>query len=169
MAFFVAVPQLVRGPLQRNLRGKSMVQVHPVTPLIKVISMSKGVNKVILLGTLGKDPECKIVGNGTHVANISMATSEKFKDKTGEYVEKTEWHNVTFFGKLAEVVGGYLIKGSQCYVEGKLTTEKWQDKDTGKDRFATKIIASSMQMLGGKGNKESKSEITYAQDDGIPY
>jgi len=118
----------------------------------------RGVNKVILVGSLGKDPETRYTPSGSAVTNISIATSEKWKDKnTGEKQEKTEWHNVVFFGRLAEISGEYLKKGSQCYVEGSLTTEKWQDK-SGNDRYTTKIKANEMQMLGGKNNSEPSQQ-----------
>ena len=108
------------------------------------------VNKVILVGHLGRDPEVRYTSDNATIANVSIATSETWKDKSGEKQEKTEWHRVTFFGKLADVVGQYLVKGSQVYVEGRLQTRKWQDKD-GQDRYTTEIIADRMQMLGGKG------------------
>ena len=113
--------------------------------------MARGVNKVILVGNLGKDPEVRYMPNGDAVANATLATSESWKDKTtGEQQERTEWHNVVFYKRLAEVVGEYLKKGSQIYVEGSIRTRKWQDKETGKDRYTTEIIASEMQMLGSK-------------------
>ena len=115
------------------------------------------VNKVILIGNLGKDPEVKAMSNGKAVANITLATSESWKDKTtGEKQERTEWHRVTFYDKLAEIVGKYLVKGSSIYVEGKLQTRKWQDKE-GKERYTTEIVAHDMTMLGGKG-ATSKSD-----------
>lgn len=121
--------------------------------------MSKGVNKVILIGTLGKDPEVRYMPNGNAVANVSLATSETWKDKnTGEMQEKTEWHRVVFFRRLAEVVGEYMKKGSKMYIEGKLQTRKWEDKD-GNNRYITEIVADQMQMLdskksgGGSGSK----------------
>lgn len=107
------------------------------------------VNKVILVGRLGKDPETRYMTNGEAVTNVTLATSENWKDKSGEKQEKTEWHNVVFYRRLAEVAGEYLKKGSMIYVEGKITTEKWQDKE-GKDRYTTKIIANEMQMLSSK-------------------
>lgn len=120
--------------------------------------MARGVNKVIILGNLGKDPEIRHTANGKAVASFSIATSEKWLDKsTGEKVEKTEWHNCTAFDKLAEIVEKYLIKGSKVYVEGKLQTDKWTDK-TGQDRYTTKIVVASMQMLDGK---KDNSESTY--------
>jgi single-strand DNA-binding protein len=107
------------------------------------------VNKVILIGNLGKDPDIRYMPNGEAVANITLATSETWKDKTGAKQEKTEWHRVTFYRKLAEIVGEYLKKGSSVYVEGRLETRKWTDK-TGADRYTTEIIANEMRMLGSK-------------------
>jgi single-strand DNA-binding protein len=113
--------------------------------------MARGVNKVILIGNLGKDPETRYMPSGSAVANVTVATSESWKDKqSGEAKERTEWHNVVFFNKLAEIAGQYLKKGSQVYVEGSLRTRKWQDKD-GHDRYTTEIVADNMQMLGGRG------------------
>ena len=112
---------------------------------------SRGVNKVILVGNLGKDPEVKYMPNGNAVANITVATSETWKDKqTGEQKENTEWHRVTFYRRLAEIAGEYLKKGSKVYLEGKLQTRKWQGQD-GQDRYTTEIIASEMQMLDSRG------------------
>ena len=113
--------------------------------------MARGVNKVILVGNLGADPEVKYMPSGSAVANVSVATSESWKDReSGEPRERTEWHRVVFFDRLAEVVGEYLRKGSQVYVEGRLQTRKWQDRD-GNDRYTTEIRADNMQMLGGRG------------------
>jgi len=113
--------------------------------------MARGVNKVILVGNLGKDPDIRYTPGGAAVASFSVATTESWKDKqTGEKVEKTEWHNITAFGKLAEICGEYLKKGSQVYVEGRIQTDKYQDKQTGQDRYSTKIIINDMQMLGGR-------------------
>ncbi|MBI5625782.1 MAG: single-stranded DNA-binding protein [Nitrosomonadales bacterium] len=109
------------------------------------------VNKVILIGHLGKDPEVRYMPSGEAVANVTLATSETWKDKNGEKQEKTEWHNIVFFKRLAEIAGEYLKKGSQVYVEGRITTEKWQDKE-GKDRYTTKIIANEMKMLDKKSS-----------------
>ncbi|MDC9594795.1 single-stranded DNA-binding protein SSB1 [Xenorhabdus sp. IM139775] len=116
---------------------------------------SRGVNKVILVGNLGQDPEVRYMPNGGAVANITLATSESWRDKqTGEMREKTEWHRVVIFGKLAEVAGEYLRKGSQVYIEGALQTRKWQDQG-GQDRYTTEVVVNpiggSMQMLGGRG------------------
>ena len=107
------------------------------------------VNKVILVGRLGKDPETRYMTNGEAVTNVSLATSENYKDKNGEKVEKTEWHNLTFYRRLAEIAGEYLKKGAHIYVEGKIQTRKWQDKE-GKDRYTTEIIVNELHMLGGK-------------------
>ncbi|MBT3888484.1 MAG: single-stranded DNA-binding protein [Nitrosomonadaceae bacterium] len=122
------------------------------------------VNKVILIGNLGKDPDIRYMPNGEAVANITLATSETWKDKTGAKQEKTEWHRVTFYRKLAEIEGEYLKKGNSVYVEGRLETRKWTDK-TGTDRYTTEIIANEMRMLGSKsgassfegGNKNNKT------------
>lgn len=112
--------------------------------------MARGVNKVILVGNLGADPETKYTAGGTAITNISIATSESWKDKqTGENQERTEWHRVVFFNRLAEVAGEYLRKGSQVYVEGKLRTRKWQDQN-GQDRYTTEIVGNEMQMLGSR-------------------
>ena len=107
------------------------------------------VNKVILIGNLGRDPETRYMPDGGAITNISIATTEVWKDKQGEKQEKTEWHRVAFFGKLAEIAGEYLKKGSQVYVEGRLQTRKWQDKD-GADKYTTEIVANAMQMLGSR-------------------
>ncbi len=113
--------------------------------------MARGVNKVILIGNLGADPETRAMPSGTTVANLRVATSESWRDKqTGEQQERTEWHRVALFGRLAEVAGEYLRKGSQVYIEGSLRTRKWQDKE-GKDRYSTEIIGNDLQMLGGRG------------------
>ena len=113
--------------------------------------MARGVNKVILVGNLGNDPEVRYSSNGAAIANISIATTESWKDKsTGEKQEKTEWHRVVMFNRLGEIAGEYLKKGSQVYIEGRLQTRKWQDK-SGQDRYTTEIVANEMQMLGGRG------------------
>lgn len=110
---------------------------------------SKGVNKVILVGNIGQDPEVRYMPNGNAVANLSLATSESWKDQSGQLQERTEWHRLTMYRRLAEVAGEYLKKGSQIYVEGKLQTRKWQDQQ-GQDRYTTEIIVDQMQMLGGR-------------------
>ncbi len=113
--------------------------------------MARGINKVILIGNLGADPETRAMPSGTTVANLRVATSESWRDKqTGEQQERTEWHRVALFGRLAEIAGEYLRKGSQVYIEGSLRTRKWQDKQ-GNERYSTEIIGSDLQMLGGRG------------------
>ena len=111
--------------------------------------MARGVNKVILVGTLGKDPETRSSQAGGALATVSIATNETWKDKNGEKQERTEWHRVKFFGRLAEIAGEYLKKGSQVYIEGSLRTEKYTDKQ-GVEKYSTDIIANEMQMLGGR-------------------
>src|ERR1700728_1537604 len=115
--------------------------------------MAKGsVNKVILIGNLGRDPEVRYTPNGLAVANITIATSEVWKDKaSGENQERTEWHRVTMYNRLAEITGEYLRKGSKVFIEGRLQTRKWQDKNTGQDRYTTEIIADTLEMLGKAG------------------
>ncbi len=125
--------------------------------------MARGVNKVILVGNLGKDPEVRYMPSGGAVANVTIATSESWKDKqTGEQRDRTEWHNVVFYNRLAEIAGEYLKKGSQAYIEGSLRTRKWQDKN-GLDRYTTEIIASEMQMLGSRGGAGSYDNNTQQQ------
>lgn len=128
----------------------------------------RGVNKAILVATLGKDPEIRYMPNGNAVANFYVATSEQWKDKqTGQKQESTEWHNIVIYGKLAEICGEYLKKGSQVYLEGKIKTRKWQDKE-GKDRYTTEIVADQMQMLGGNnGEKQGKPAPQQAQSNGF--
>ena len=117
--------------------------------------MARGINKVILIGNLGQDPEVRYTQGGAAVANVSVATSESWKDKqTGQPQERTEWHRVVFFSRLAEIVGEYLKKGSKVYVEGSLRTRKWQDQ-SGQDRYTTEIVAREMQMLDSKGGGQA--------------
>ena len=146
--------------------------------------MARGVNKVILIGNLGKDPEARSTASGTAVTSCSLAVSESWKDKqSGETKEKTEWVNLVFWGRLADIAGQYLKKGSQVYVEGKLQTRKWQDKE-GKDRYTTEVNVHDLQMLGGKpGERAERSESRAApqpaaavaatekgfEDDDIPF
>ena len=113
--------------------------------------MARGINKVILIGHLGADPETRAMPSGSSVANLRVATPEPWRDKqSGEQQERTEWHRVALFGRLAEIAGEYLRKGSQVYIEGSLRTRKWQDKQ-GNERYSTEIVANDMQMLGGRG------------------
>ena len=115
--------------------------------------MARGINKVILVGNLGQKPEIRYTQTDSAVANLSLATSESWKDKeTGEQREKTEWHRIVYFGKLAEIAEQYLDKGSKVYVEGKLQTRKWQDKETGADRYTTEIVGNELTMLDSKNS-----------------
>ena len=117
--------------------------------------MARGINKAIIVGNLGRDPEVRYTANGNAIANITVATTESWKDKqSGERQEKTEWHRVVFFGRLAEIAGEYLKKGAQVYIEGRLQTRKWEDK-SGQERYTTEIVASEMQMLGSRGGGTS--------------
>ena len=117
--------------------------------------MARGINKVILIGNLGADPEVRYSPSGSAVTNIRLATSEQWRDRqSGEQQERTEWHRVVFFGKLAEIAGEYLRKGSKVYVEGRLQTRKWQGHD-GQDRFTTEVVANDMQMLDGRGGGDA--------------
>lgn len=139
-------------------------------------------NKVMLIGNLGKDPEVRFTASGQAVASFSLATSEKFKGKSGEMEERTEWHNITLWGKLAEIAGEYLSKGKTAYIEGRLQTRKWQDK-SGNDRYTTEIVGDRMQMLSAKGERNgggntaapqksgggSNYEEPPFQDDDIPF
>jgi single-strand DNA-binding protein len=120
------------------------------------------VNKAILIGHLGKDPEVRYMPSGEAVANVTLATSETWKDKNGVKQEKTEWHNIVFFKRLAEIVGEYLKKGSLIYVEGRITTEKWTDKE-GKERYTTKIVANEMKMLSSKSSGAGSFEVVENQ------
>jgi len=133
--------------------------------------MARGVNKAIIVGNVGQDPEMRYMPSGAAVAELSVATTEQWKDKeSGEKQERTEWHRITFFGRLAEIVGEYIKKGSQVYVEGSIRTEKWQDKQ-GNDRYTTKIVARDMQMLGGKsgsGDQRAASEGQRASQGTAP-
>ncbi|MCH2476972.1 MAG: single-stranded DNA-binding protein [Gammaproteobacteria bacterium] len=144
--------------------------------------MARGINKVIVVGNLGADPDSRTMPSGNAVTNISVATSESWNDKeTGEKQEKTEWHRVVFFGRLAEIASDYLKKGSQVYVEGKLQTRKWEDKE-GNERWTTEIVANQMQMLGErmsqgtsnqgnvtKQNTSSNEFVDEEFDDDIPF
>ncbi|NIS90694.1 MAG: single-stranded DNA-binding protein [Woeseiaceae bacterium] len=130
--------------------------------------MARGINKVILVGNLGADPETRYMPSGSAVTNLSVATSETWKDKqTGEQKERTEWHKVAMFNRLAEIAAEYLRKGSQVYIEGKLRTRKWQDRD-GNDRWTTEVIADEMQMLGGRGGGGGAAPMSSGQDSGPP-
>ena len=127
--------------------------------------MARGVNKVILLGNLGADPETRYTAGGSAITNISLATNESWTDKaSGERQERTEWHRVVFFGRLAEVAAEYLRKGGQCYIEGQIRTNKWQTKE-GQDRYTTQIIARELQMLGDAGRSAPPAQSSDPQPD----
>jgi len=130
--------------------------------------MARGINKVILIGNLGADPETRAMPSGTTVANLRVATSESWRDKqSGEQQERTEWHRVALFGRLAEIAGEYLRKGSQVYIEGSLRTRKWQDKQ-GNDRYSTEIVGNDLQMLGGRGGAGAAPASAGAAGAGAP-
>jgi single-strand DNA-binding protein len=152
--------------------------------------MAKSVNKVILLGNVGKDPEIKAAGTGTVVATFSIATSERFKDKDGTWQDRTEWHNLVAFGKVAEIIRDYVKKGSKLYVEGSLRTQSWDDKTTGQKKYKTEIIVGDLSLLSGRGEgdgggsgysksntasfdqrgpSEDYSQSTEITDDDIPF
>ncbi|MEK9771719.1 MAG: single-stranded DNA-binding protein [Nitrosomonadales bacterium] len=122
------------------------------------------VNKVILMGNLGRDPEVRFMPNGDAVCNFSIATTDSWKDKAGEKQERTEWHNIVMYRRLAEIAGEYLKKGRPVYIEGRLQTRKWQTKE-GQDRYTTEIIADSMQMLGGRDDSTTSQSSTSPRDD----
>lgn len=140
--------------------------------------MARGINKAIIVGNAGRDPEMKFTPDGMAVTTLSLATSESWKDKkTGENQERSEWHNIVMYGRLAEITAEYVKKGSKIYIEGKLRTDKWQDKATGADKYKTSIVASEMQILDSK-NKDSSDKPRWAgqedkqddlKDDDIPF
>lgn len=117
----------------------------------------KSVNKVILIGNLGKDPEVKYTPSGAAVAKLTLATNERFKDKGGEWQDRTEWHNVVLWQRLAEIAGEYLKKGSKVYIEGKLQTRSWEDKQTNQKRYMTEVVANDLVLLGGRGESAGES------------
>jgi single-strand DNA-binding protein len=142
--------------------------------------MAKGVNKVLLLGNLGKDPEIRTTPNGMTVATFSLATAERAKDSTGNWVDKTEWHNLVAFQRTAEIIRDYVKKGSQIFVEGKLQTRSWDDKESGQKRYRTEIIVNELTLLGGgggarseggsySGSKSASSSSSYAQAPANDY
>jgi single-strand DNA-binding protein len=127
------------------------------------------VNKVILVGRLGKDPEIKTTPSGTTVTKFSVATDERYKDRDGEQQQRTEWHNVVTFGKLAEICGQYLEKGKLVYLEGAIKTDSWEDKETGKKMYRAEIVANTMKMLSGKGDGDEKRGNGAGAGSGKPY
>ena len=131
--------------------------------------MARGVNKVILLGNLGADPETRYTASGSAVTNIRLATTDSWRDRqSGEQQERTEWHRVVFFSRLAEVAAEYLRKGSQCYIEGRIQTRKWQGQD-GQDRYTTEIVANEMQMLGSRGGGGAPQSRRREEDSGSAW
>jgi single-strand DNA-binding protein len=134
--------------------------------------MSKSVNKVILLGNLGKDPEVKYTPSGTAVATLSLATEEKTKDKSGEWQTKTEWHNVILWSRLAEIAGEYLKKGGKVYIEGRLQTRSWDDKQSGQKKYMTEVVGQELVLLGDVRKTDSKPTSrpqTQVADEDIPF
>lgn len=121
--------------------------------------MAKSVNKVILVGNVGKDPDIKYTPSGTPVAKLSFATNEKYKDKSGEWQERTEWHSIVAWQRLAEIVGEYVSKGSKLYIEGRLHTSSWEDRQSGETKYRTEIVAADIVLLGG-GNRNADADIT---------
>src|SRR5215471_3274005 len=117
--------------------------------------MAKSVNKVILVGNLGKDPEIKYTPSGTPVAKFTLATNERFKDKNGEWQDRTEWHNIVAWQRLAEIVGEYVKKGNKLYIEGRLQTSSWEDKQSGEKKYRTEVIAQDLVLLGGRGEADA--------------
>jgi single-strand DNA-binding protein len=129
--------------------------------------MAKSVNKVILVGNLGKDPEVKFTPSGVPVAKFSLATNERFKDKGGEWQDRTEWHNIVAWQRLAEIIGEYVKKGSKVYIEGRLQTSSWEDKQSGEKKYRTEVVASDLVLLGhSEEHAPSSAEIT---DEDIPF
>jgi len=132
----------------------------------------RGVNKALIIGSVGKDPEVRATAGGDCIVNFSVATSESWKDKQGNKQESTEWHRVSAFGKLAEIIRDYVVKGSKVYIEGKIKTRKWQDKD-GKDQYTTEIVANELQMLDSKGEKSApakqQEQAPPMFEDSIPF
>ncbi len=122
--------------------------------------MAKSVNKVILLGNIGKDPEVKFLPSGQAVANLTLATNERFKDKAGEWQDRTEWHNLVAYAKLAEIIRDYVKKGAKLYVEGRIQTRSWDDKESGQKKYRTEIIVSDITLLSGRGEGESSGGST---------
>lgn len=131
--------------------------------------MAKSVNKVILLGNVGKDPEIRVLPSGQPVANFSIATSERFKDQQGNWQDRTEWHNMTAYGKLAEIIRDYVKKGSKLYTEGRLTTRSWDDKESGKKVYRTEIVVGDISLLSGRGEEGGSSGGSSQQRSGSSY
>jgi single-strand DNA-binding protein len=132
--------------------------------------MAKSVNKVILIGNLGKDPEVKFTPSGTPVAKFTLATNERYKDKAGEWQDRTEWHNIVAWQRLAEIVGEYVKKGSKVYIEGRLQTSSWEDKQSGEKKYRTEIVAQDLVLLGGRGEGDaSRGSAASSMDQRPPH
>lgn len=128
--------------------------------------MAKGVNKVMLLGNVGKDPEIRASGGGMTIASFSLATADRAKDQSGQWVDKTEWHNLVAFGRTAEIVRDYVKKGSQLFIEGKIQTRSWDDKESGQKKYRTEILVNDMSLLGGRGEGGSGGGGSYERSSG---
>jgi len=128
--------------------------------------MARGVNKVILLGNVGKDPEIRTTQGGMTVASFSLATAERAKDQTGNWTDKTEWHNLVAFQRTAEIVRDYVKKGTQLYIEGKIQTRSWDDKESGQKKYRTEILVNDLQLLGGRGDSAGPSSGNYERSSG---
>ena len=128
--------------------------------------MARGVNKVILLGNVGKDPEIRSTQGGMQVAKFTLATTEGVKDQSGKWNDKTEWHNLVAFGRTAEIIRDYVKKGSQIYIEGKLSTSSWDDKESGQKKYRTEILINDLQLLGGRGDSAGSSSGSYERSSG---
>jgi len=128
--------------------------------------MAKSVNKVILIGNLGKDPEVKYTPQGTAVAKFSLATNERYKDKEGNWQDRTEWHNITCWARLAEIAGEYLKKGRTVYIEGSLRTDSWEDKQTGQKKYMTNVVANDLVLLGGRGESGGGDDAGHGSSRG---
>jgi single-strand DNA-binding protein len=131
--------------------------------------MAKSVNKVILIGNLGKDPEIKYTPSGVPVAKFSLATNERYKDKAGEWQDRTEWHNIVAWQRLAEIVGEYVKKGSKIYIEGRLQTSSWEDKQSGEKKYRTEIVAQDLVLLGGRGESDSEGRASRGASAGASF
>jgi single-strand DNA-binding protein len=131
--------------------------------------MPKSVNKVILIGNLGKDPEIKYTPSGVPVAKFSLATNERYKDKAGEWQDRTEWHNIVAWQRLAEIVGEYVKKGSKIYIEGRLQTSSWEDKQSGEKKYRTEIIAQDLVLLGGRGEGDNEGRASRSASAGASF
>ena len=128
--------------------------------------MAKGVNKVMLLGNVGKDPEMRASGAGMVIASFTLATADRQKDQTGNWVDKTEWHNLVCFGRTAEIVRDYVKKGSQLFIEGKIQTRSWDDKESGQKKYRTEILVNELSLLGGRGNSEGGGQYAGGASSG---